>query len=74
MNILSMTELSHKLTAVQRGYINDLWHISKVESHKTYDRQQYVHKWFLRQYPDFWMEHQSGLYKLIEQETYWLKL
>ena len=71
--MLSMNDLAKRLTKEQRGYINELWHISRVESRQTYDRHNYVLRWFLKKYPDFWVNYPTGLMKLIERETYWLK-
>lgn len=66
---VSMQELWAELTPNQREWIINTWHISRVHSHKRYDRVQYVCRWFVKEFGGIWAEHQSGLYKIIDQLT-----
>jgi len=34
------------LTDAEKSYINELWHLSRVESHERHTRLLYVAKWF----------------------------
>jgi hypothetical protein len=35
-----------------RATLIEYWHTSKAHSHKTYERMQYVTRWFVKKYPD----------------------
>lgn len=38
------------LTDAEKSYINELWHLSRVESRERHARMSYVAKWFRRKF------------------------
>lgn len=56
------------LTNAERGYITELWHLSRVESHERHTRMSYVAKWFKHRFPEA-VTSDKALWLAIETET-----
>lgn len=58
------------LTQEELSYLLELWDISKVLSHKRYDRLKYVLDKFLEEYPlPYYKNHNGSIYKIIDKIT-----
>lgn len=57
------------LTKEEISYLLELWHISKVQSHKRYDRLIYTQKWFLEKY-SVYNDNKMSIYKILDEITY----
>jgi len=60
------------LTKEEKSYIIEVWHISKVHSHKRYERLLYTARWFIKKYP-IYREYSKSIYLLIDDETQIIK-
>jgi len=56
------------LTDAEKSYINELWHLSRVESYERHARMSYVAKWFRRKFADTDYS-DKALWFAIDEET-----
>lgn len=56
-----------KLSDTEKADINTLWHLSRIESHRRYERMQYVAKWFRRRHDTDYGD--KALWLAIDEET-----
>lgn len=60
-----------ELTDAEKGEINQLWHLSRVEGHGRYTRLSYVFRWFRRRHASDYSD--KALWLAIDEETQLVK-
>jgi hypothetical protein len=56
------------LTDAEKSYINELWHLSRVESYERHARLLYVAKWFKRKFTDTDYSNKA-IWLAVDEET-----
>lgn len=49
-------------------YLLEVWHLSKVNSYKRYDRLLYTQKWFIDKY-SVYQKNKMSIYKILDELT-----
>ena len=60
--------LINDLSKDEQSELFNIWHISKVHSHKRYDRLMYTVKWFIDKYKHY-ENNRTSIYKILDENT-----